>query len=180
MVSLLVNNKGSFMSKLLSSDCFDSFLLEEATIQMAVTFRIDGRLNRDFFDSDEWKDSERRPYELSPWSHVRGYCHDCIKGRKAPAGFRFILQLKPEYVSASLSDVPENTKAAVSSLAINIRMSTPLSDEDALPQNNVGDIHIVTGISMKTFTLDKSAEPAWDRTIERFLTSKGIEFERET
>ena len=52
MVSFTIHNVGPFMSKLLSSDCFDSFLLEEAVIRMAVTYTIDGHLNKDFLESD--------------------------------------------------------------------------------------------------------------------------------
>lgn len=166
------------MSKLLSSTCFDSFLLEEATIRMAVTFHIDGRLNQAFYDSEVWKDPARRPYDLSTWAEVRPYCHDWIRGSRPPAGFLFVLRLKPEFMDRSLSDVPETVRAAVSFLNIIIRMNAP--DDPSLPSQSLPVIHLVTGLSYQNFILDKSAEAVWDRTMERFLTAKGIEFERES
>ena len=34
-----------FMAKLLTEDCFDSFLLEKASVSCAVSYEIDGRVN---------------------------------------------------------------------------------------------------------------------------------------
>ena len=161
MVAYTVQNKGSFMSKLLSSDCFDSFLLEEARIKMAVSYVIDGHLNRDFYSSEEWEDASQRPYELQPWSLMRGVCHDLIKGTKAPSAFSFVLHLKPEFIGRTLSEVSADTVSAVQALVLNIRLDST-------------GLHLVTGVSMRGFSLDKSPDKIWDKTMERFLASKGI------
>ena len=42
-----------FMAALLTTDIFDSFLLEEAIITTYNTFVIDGHLVKDFFQSEE-------------------------------------------------------------------------------------------------------------------------------
>ncbi len=168
MISLGVNNIGSFMSKLLSSECFDSFLLEEATIRMAVTYSIDGHLNKDFYEEDVWNDANERPYDYQPWSELRDRCRAVIKGSRAPIFFQFTLRLKPEFVPSTLKEVDEQaTIDAISALAMNIRL-----------ENN--QLHVVSGVSMKTFTLDKSADKIWDNTVKKFLTSKGIEYEENT
>ncbi len=167
MISLRIVGKGPFMSKLLSSDSFDSFLLEEAVIKMAATFSIDGHLNKEFYPGDVWEDSAQRPYDFAPWSEMRSFCHDCIKGKTAPAGFRFTLQLKPEYIAKVLAGLPEQTVSSVKALGINIRL------------DGTG-IHVITIVSMKTFTLDKSAEPIWDKTMQKFLNARGITFEEES
>lgn len=172
MVAFAIHNLGPFMSKLLSSDCFDSFLLEEAVIRMAATYTIDGHWNKDFFGSDapgDFSDPAQRPFLMQPWSEARLICRDIIKGKKAPASFRFTLILKPEFVEKTLRDDPEllpGTLEAVQSLAINIRLDS-------------GGLHLITGVSMRSFVADKSPDHIWDRTMERFLAAKSIDFERE-
>ena len=36
---------------------------------------------------------------------------------------------------------------------------------------------IVTGTAYKSFTLDKSADTLWDKSLQKFLTSRQIDFE---
>lgn len=169
MVSFTIHNLGLFMSKFLSSDCFDSFLLEEAVIRMAVTYTVDGHLNRDFYEDAVWEDPAQRPFMLQPWSEARRICREMIKGRKAPASFRFTLQLKPEYVEKTLStghDIDSSTIPAVGALVVNIRL------ED-------GVCRLITGVSMKQFVMDRSPDRVWDEVMERFLSAKEIQFERD-
>ena len=136
---------------------------------MAVTYTIDGHLNQNFYESDVWEDPAQRPFSMQPWSQVRGICREMIKGKRAPASFRFTLQLKPEYVGKTLSSgqaLQPGTREAVCALVINIRM-----DEKGL--------QLVTGVAMQGFVMDKAPDRIWDQTMERFLASKGMEFTRE-
>ena len=169
MTAFTIHNIGSFMSKLLSSDCFDSFLLEEAVIRMAVTYTIDGHLNRNFYESDVWDDPTQRPFIMQPWSEARGICREMIRGKKAPASLRITLRLKPEPMAKTLAgdkDLQPGTADAVGALVVNIRL-----DDTGL--------HLITGVSWKSFSMDKAPDRIWDRTMERFLAAKGIDWERE-
>ena len=74
MIALKITNVKQFMAKLLGGEDFDSFLLEEATISTYNTFMIDGHQNRDFYSTEEWEDTELRPYELSTWKKLRPIC----------------------------------------------------------------------------------------------------------
>ena len=85
MIALKIVKNGSFMSKILAGDAFDSFLLEEARIRMAVTWDIDGHLNEQFYPADVWKDPEQRPYDRTQWKEIRPYIYDIIKGKQAPS-----------------------------------------------------------------------------------------------
>lgn len=157
------------MSRLLSTDCFDSFLLQEATIRMAVTYSIDGQLNKDFYEGDVSEhdgDSEHRLFAYQPWSEARALCREMIKGKKAPTMMKITLQLKPSYVEATLgraADLQPGTLANIAGLLLNIRL-----DDTGL--------HLITGVAARTFLLDKSPDRVWDRTMERFLASKEIDF----
>ena len=168
MIALAVSQVGSFMSKLLSSDCFDSFLLEEASIRMAVTYQISGHLNKDFFDTDVWNDPAQRPYDLAPWSSMRGRCRDLVKGKRVPASMRITLQLKPEYTEATIREGggSESLAESVEALALNIRLEN-------------GHLIMTTGVSLRTFSMDRSADRIWDEATRRFLRAKGIEFEED-
>jgi hypothetical protein len=170
MIHLQAEQLGTFMGKLFSSDSFDSFLLEEASIRTAVTWDLDGHLNKDFYTAEEWDDKTARPWDLLPWSEVRPLCRELIKGKKAPVSFRFVLQLKPEYLANRHCICPqppvrrrthEIFSARVSALLLNIRYDGSAAS-------------ILTGVSYSTFTLDKSAEALWDKTVIRFLESREI------
>ncbi len=153
------------MTKLLGEDTFDAFLMEKALVQMAVTWEADGHLNEKFYDPETWKDPSSRPYDLVEWKAVRPQIYNIIRGRQTPAGFHFVLHLKPEIQKGMLERLgtPE-LSSFISAFLINIRYSE-------------GHVRIVTGTSYKSFTLDKSADKFWDKTFIRFLTGKAIDYE---
>ena len=71
MIALKITNVKQFMGKLLASEEFDSFMLEEASISTYNTFMIDGHQNRDFYTTEEWEDKEMRPYDFTTWNQIR-------------------------------------------------------------------------------------------------------------
>ena len=48
MVTCRITELKKFMASLLASDCFDSFLLKEASIVTYNAFLIDGQVRREF------------------------------------------------------------------------------------------------------------------------------------
>ena len=104
MIALKIVKNGSFMSKILAGDAFDSFLLEEARIRMAVTWDIDGHLNEQFYPADVWKDPEQRPYDRTQWKEIRPYIYDIIKGKQAPSSFHFVRREPAGCFCPELSD----------------------------------------------------------------------------
>ena len=156
MEVFLITNKKAFMTALLSSGTFDSFLLEKASVKMASDWEISGRINKDFYDSDSLPS-----YELICWSDIHPMIREIIKGKTAPVSFSFALRLKPEFaarVTPGFSDM------------VSIRMDS---------RTTGSDIRLVTGVSADTFSLDKSADAVWDQTFRKFLSSKAIDFEIE-
>lgn len=159
MKALQIPSLKIFMHKLLMTDTFDLFLLEEATIRTGVEYRIDGHINAEFYDEED----EAPEYECMPWSMLRGLCFDLIKGKHTPLFFQFVLQLKPSEMRALLArdDIAApNLKA----LVLNIRYDG-------------NQATLTTGASHTSFTLDKSAEMAWDRAMVNFLCRQEIPFE---
>ena len=68
MILLSISEVKEFMSKLLLSDTFDSFLFIEGEIVTFNTFSINGYLQKDFFDKDMIPE---RNYSL--WKELREY-----------------------------------------------------------------------------------------------------------
>jgi hypothetical protein len=166
MISLQVANKGLFMSKLLASDAFDSYLMEEAVIKMAAVFSIDGHLNKDFFESAVWDDPAQRPYDFVRWQDVRKYCFEIIKGKTAPSFLRITLRLVPEKAEEVFSDLEANVKSNIEAPAILVRLDRE-------------NLKVLTTVEYKTFSLDRSAEPVWDKYVRSFLDGLGITYTEE-
>lgn len=160
MLALKIKENGNFMTRLLSSDTFDIFLLNEATLRMSVTWTVDGRINSSFFE-----DSSDVRYKFEEWKNIRPRMRDLIKGKKAPVSFQIVLQLKPQLMEA-LFDKSGNSRllSTVSSLILTVRM-----DEKG--------IVLISGISRSGFTPDKNADILWDKAVSRFLDRKEIAYE---
>jgi hypothetical protein len=161
MIALKITNKKEFMAKLLTTDTFDSFFLEEATIDTFNTFHIDGKVHRDFYKNDPDYDTDKTFNSLSLWSEIRPICLNLIKGKRTPLGFKFILHLDEERKIKLVSEADAGIAPGQVTLGLNIRFS---NDE----------LLITTGVSIGIFTLDKSIEKAWDSFLPSFLESHGI------
>lgn len=165
MIALQITNIRQFMAKLLGSEAFDSFLLEEASVSTYNTFYIDGHQNRDFYSSQEWEDKDIRPYDFSTWNQIRPICFSLIKGTHTPSAFKFILHLIPERVAGVLSNndtdvTPEQIKALVLTIKYDGSRLT-----------------LITGTAFHTFIMDKSVEGIWDAAVRRFLDRQEITYE---
>ncbi|MBQ8596427.1 MAG: hypothetical protein IJ409_07310 [Lachnospiraceae bacterium] len=153
-----------FMAKLLATDTFDDFLLEEATITTYNTFVIDGRLVKEFFTGDV-NDTILPEQEFSDWKDMKGLCFDLIKGKRTPVNFKIILHLKP----ALIKEILQKGDSSLS-----------LSDVKAFVLNLKYDgskLTCITGTAFHNFVLDKTPDRLWDEYISRFLTEKGISFD---
>lgn len=165
MIALRITNIRQFMGKLLGSEDFDSFLLEEASVSTYNTFFIDGHQNRDFYSAEEWEDESIRPYEFSTWKAIRPICFDLIKGTHTPTAFRFVLHLIPAHVESILQKGgSELSLQQVKAFVLNIKYDGT-------------DLTLVTGTAFHTFLMDKTPDVLWDRAVRQFLSAKEIEYE---
>lgn len=164
MTALQITSMKNFMSRLLASDTFDCFLLEEAVISTVNSYTIDGRINRDFFRGAE-NEAEPIPYDFRPWNEIKGLCFDLIKGKRTPLFFRFVLHLKPEKATALLEK--ENCgidPSQVKALVLTIRYDGSKAV-------------LTTGTSFHSFVLSKEPDAVWDKALVKYLSGKGIGFE---
>ena len=165
MIALKITNIKQFMGKLLGSEDFDAFLLEEASVSTYNTFLIDGHQNRDFYSAEEWDDESIRPYEFSTWKTIRPICFDLIKGTHTPTAFRFVLHLIPAHMESILhKGGSELNLQQVKAFVLNIKYDGT-------------DLTLVTGTAFHTFLMDKTPDILWDRAVRQFLSTKEIEYE---
>lgn len=164
MTALQITSMKNFMNRLLTSESFDIFLLEEAVIGTASTFTIDGRINKDFF-REEGSESITELSEFRPWSELKGLCYDLIKGKRTPLFFRFTLQLKPELTAALLKrEHCDVDLAQVKALALNIRYDGTKAV-------------LTTATAYHTFLMSKEPDAIWDRALIKYLDREGIAYE---
>ncbi len=165
MIALQIQDIKIFMNKLLLAQTFDNFLLVEGNITTYNTFRIEGRVHKDFYTEDEIEEKGLENREFSLWKEVKPFCLELIKGKKTPLGFKFTFQLSKENTAKLLASagitslLPEN----VSGLLLNIRYDN-------------GSLNVITATNLNLFTLDKSLEHAWDDMVKRFLKQQEISF----
>lgn len=162
MISIQVTGLKDFMGKLLASDCFDSFLLEEAVITTYNEFVIDGHIQKDFFTTEEWADVSCHPYPFSLWKDMRACCFDLIKGKKTPVRFKFVLRLLPDAAARLLSkDGAQMPDEQMPDLILTIRYDG-------------ARLTCTTGTVSSFFSLDKSPDRLWDKAFRLFLEKKEI------
>lgn len=163
MISLKIAEVKPFMAKLLTNNVFDTFLLRELDIQTFTNFHITGQLNETFFSEEELKARNGTKFIL--WSEVRGIALAMIRGNKTPLSFKVVFQLAEEASQRMLQDLSGKLRPEdVGGLYMNIRFEK-------------GELYMVTGTAIKTFTLDKTLEQEWDTQVRRFLMEHEIIYE---
>ena len=149
----------SCMSHLLLRDTFDKFSFIEGEITTFNKFTLDGFLHKDFFD-------EKPARDYSYWREVRDFCFSLNKGKRTPLHFKIVLSLAPEHFGDFLDGHQIRTFSPedITGLYLNFHYDGAV-------------LQCITGISMRTFTMDKSLEKEWDAYVEGFF--KRAEIDRE-
>ncbi|MBQ1682571.1 MAG: hypothetical protein II067_10230 [Agathobacter sp.] len=165
MIAIKLTNHKNFMNALLRTDVFDHFLLQEATIAAAATYHIDGRMSREYYTQEEIDELGIAGYPCLPYGMLRNTCFDLIKGKKTPSAFNFVLMLSPDNLAKTLASLGSTfTIHDIGALFINLRFAD-------------GIMMLTTGVSYRTFQLDKSLDGQWDHLIQKFLDKHEIAFE---
>lgn len=165
MISLKVADVKAFMNKLLLQSVFDNFLVSEVEVNTANKFSIQGDLNQSFFSSDELEALDGRTY--STWGELRPILYQIIKGNRTPLSFKMVFLLSKSNTENVLSKSGLPFKYEdIGGLFLNIRF-----DQNGL--------YLITGTSIKIFTLDKSLDQVWEKDLKTFLKYHEIPCEEE-
>jgi len=163
MISLNLTEVKTFMTKLLMNNTFDSFLLKEMELQTFTGFQITGQFNEQFFSKEELEERGVNRHVL--WSEVRQIVYSMIKGSKTPLSLKIIFQLPADQCGNMLDSFGGKLRLEdVGGLYLNVRFEK-------------GELRMITGTAIKTFTLDKTLEQEWDKSVRNLLKEQGISFE---
>ncbi|MDF2608676.1 MAG: hypothetical protein K0R92_150 [Lachnospiraceae bacterium] len=165
MISLKILEIKNFMSHLLVHNVFDNYLMSELDITTFTSFHISGKLNHEYYSSDEAEMLNGRRFSL--WSEIKPFAFSLLKGNKLPSSIKIVFALAPENIDKLLTkySVPFKSEE-VSGLFLNIRYEN-------------GNLYLISGTSVQTFTLDKSLEHAWDSYVKTFLKHYEIAYEEQ-
>ncbi|MDO4300722.1 MAG: DUF5721 family protein [Clostridia bacterium] len=130
-----------FMNIFLKEDKFDKFEVRNCQLTTLVTFEIDCKLNKDWFDGEIIRD-------YCKWKELKPYIFELIKGKKKPKSMKFVMALSAK----AAEKIHPNAQVCF----INI-----VFEEDK--------IGVVTGTAQKEFNLDKSLELIWGERIREFF-----------
>lgn len=163
MIALNIPEVKPFMAKLLTQNTFDPFLLREMELQTFTNYSILGQFNEAFFTQEELE--ARGDNRFTLWSDVRSIAFSMIKGNKTPLTLKIVFQLPKPLTEALVQSTGGRLRIEeIGGLYLNVRFEK-------------GELHIITGTAIKTFTLDKTLEQEWDLEVKRLLREQNILFE---
>ncbi|MCD8153263.1 MAG: DUF5721 family protein [Clostridiales bacterium] len=158
MLALAITDLKDFTEKLFIGSVFDPFFLVEASFTTFGRFSIDGRLQKEFFDTDERKLLQENARTYTYWGDVKYYCRFIIRGKRTPLQFKIILS----------SDGKIGNRLSVSpGIADGLYLNLQFRD---------GLLQCTTGVSLKTFSPDRKPEQLWDDFILNYFRSQEILF----
>lgn len=149
-----IEETGKFMSELLSGERYDSFYLFEARIKADIDYSINGKINKDFFDSDD-RDIMAAEEYIS-WKKIKPVVYGFVKGDKLPLSLKLILMFNRE----NITRLVEMNNLLISENDIGALFFNVLYERESLT--------VTTGTSIKTFSLDKTLDHVWDDTVEKY------------
>ena len=147
-----IDEKTEYLKELFEKEKYDSFYLYEARVKTKLDYYVNGRLNREYFDTEEQADLP----EYVEWKDIKQIVYSYIKGKRLPIGFKIILMFNRENISRLLemNNLPVKTED-VSALFMNV-----VYEHEVLS--------VTTGTSLKIFTMDKTLEHVWDDTVKKY------------
>jgi hypothetical protein len=85
------------MELLLSGEAFDDFMFIEAELDMAMDYKISGRINRGFYSTDENEILGTAAFHM--WAAAKENVRRIITGRRLPVRMKIVLQKDDEDAS---------------------------------------------------------------------------------
>ena len=63
MVMIEIENIKKFMAGFLGGNLFDDFLMSEGKLSMNISYEFDGKILKEFYDTEEWKENEKAEFQ---------------------------------------------------------------------------------------------------------------------
>lgn len=163
MKAFLVSDVRPFMRALLSDPLFHGWQFRSAELDVISSVSISGQVNGEYLTPEE-RSQRTAPYLL--WEEIQPRVYALIQGSHTPTHMDIVLAMDP----SRFKGMPTEN---VESLVLNIRYETVRESEQPDSQP-VKRLTLVTGVSFKTFSLDKTPERLWDDSMIPFFRAHGI------
>lgn len=163
MISLKVPEVKIFMAKLLTQEVFDAFIVKDMELVTFTSFKVNGSFHKDFFTEEELE--ERGKSLITLWGDIRTIAFTMIRGNKTPLSLKIVFQLPRDLTEKLMEGLSSRMSVEdIGGLYMNVRFEK-------------GELHIITGTAIKSFTLDKTLEQEWDSKVKEILKFQGIVYE---
>lgn len=160
MLSLKINDIKITMAHLLLKETFDEFLLEDSKVVTFAMFEINGKRNLDWYDDDE---KENQLPDLLYWGEARDFLFNYIKGKKTP-----------EYMKISLKASHRAAKKILENSGVLSKYLSEMPDMYLQIKFEKGELTMVTGITHREFTMDKTLDRGWDDAVREWIRTLKI------
>ena len=152
-----IENIKKFTGALFTGEAFDNFCVTEASFSTLIDVTIDGHINNEFLEESRKAPQSAGKDWTVRWKKIKPLCFDIIKGQRVPLKFKIVFMMPRAGVSRFIDDAGAAFKEdQVNGLFMNVRYEA-------------GRLDVITGTSLKEFSLDKSLEEAWDARIGKFM-----------
>lgn len=150
MLAKTIENKKQLMAALLTRDTFDAFETVSGSVTTYAVFSVNGQWHGSFYPDEETS------HDFTPWNLLRPYFLSVIRGRNTPLAFQFVFRLPDGEMSALIEKeaISRELTADVSGLLLNLSFDGT-------------SILLTTGVSHRTFSLDRTLERAWDNYAQQ-------------
>lgn len=162
MIALQIQDKKKMLQVLLESTSFDTFLMQEVSVIRDSSLFLEGRIHPEYQAQQDPVQTEGA--DFVPWHNVRMLLASYI-GKEFPLSFKFVLQAPAAYTQNLLKNAAfTGDPSTVKGLILTFRYEQE-------------HLTCLTGISLTTFSMDKSIETLWDQGIKKALANMQIGFE---
>ncbi len=143
MIAFSIDDTKQFFKAILKDTTFDKFEVRSIAVETFARFDIDGKLNKDFFHTEE---PIKRNY--CTWEEMKPFVFTVIKGNTKPSLIKIVFSL----AQSEMEKVSPNAQA----LFFNITFEE-------------NKILCTTGTAEKSFSFDKQIDIDWEQYILDFL-----------
>lgn len=151
-----------FMRLLFQTDTLDHYEMVSAEIRTGISYSVDGKLNRPFYNKDELSLLQLEKSFFLPWQYAREKIFSLIKGKKTPSLLKLILKVN----SIQASDILSLSGSSLNPNDIDGFFLNIIFQENKL--------NVICGLSYNVFTMDKELENHFSDSIITLLKSNNI------
>lgn len=163
MIALNILDIKNTMAHLLLQNSFDNFYMEEVSVTTFASMKIQGRRNKEWYDSSE---SEETFSRLLFWKEAKPFVFQYIKGKKTPTSFFISLKLRKEDAKNIIEDKKLLQLINENKIEVFIQF-----------RFERGKLSVVTGSSQKEFIIDRMPEITWDIAVKNYIKQLKISYE---